>query len=372
MSSELVEQQDVDTAPSVPGGRASWPVWVWAAIGTVVLLIQGWVWIRFFASSPQQLTRYRDTGSDTYVWAKIFEVSLAVIFVVTVGLTVRAAVRAGRLTTNAKCLIAFASIIWLDPLLNYFRPGFYFTSNFVNVESWVEFIPGQIAPHANLTPVPYLWVATAYLGYFLPVILVNVLVMRKVAARFPGAKLPALMAASYGISLPMDIALEGFALRTGTFAYPAASHEWSLWGGHTYQFPVIEMIGAPMFWVAVAAIIYRTDADGYLPIERGAERIRTAWVQSVARVLATIGAINVLFLTLPMGITQIGVMYSDPFPSGYRADLHGGWCGDEGQPYGPCPAPGVDWQVRGPDADHDPSPDEVYETNRYFLQESGK
>lgn len=371
MTSGLAAREPTHTGAPATAGRAGWPVRVWLSIGVLVLLAQTWVWTRFLASGPRELARYRDPASATYMWAKIFEVSLGLMFLATVGLTIRGALKARRLTTNAKLLIGFASIIWLDPMLNYLRPGFYFTQNFINVESWAAYLPGQIAPQVNLSPVPYLWVATAYLGYFLPVILVNVAVMRRVAARFPGARLPVLMAAAYAVSLPMDLGLEGFALRTHTFAYPAASHTWSLWGGQTYQLPVIEMIAAPMFWVSVAALIHRTDADGYLPFERGAESIRDGWRRGLARVLGTIGVINVLYLLLPLGLPQIGVAYTDPFPTGYSADLHGGWCGDEGQPYGPCPGPGVAWKTRGAGA-ADPPPAEVFSTNRYYLEHPGE
>jgi len=371
MTSGLAAREPIGTAGPAPHGRATWPVRVWISVGVLVLVTQAWVWARFLASGPHELARYRDAGSATYLWAKIFEASLGLMCLATVGLTVRGALRARRVTTNAKLLIAFAGIIWLDPMLNYLRPGFYFTQDFVNVESWAGYLPGQIAPQVNLSPVPYLWVTTAYLGYFLPVILVNVAVMRRVAARFPGVRLPALMAAGYAVSLPMDLGLEGFALRTHTFAYPAASHTWSLWGGQTYQFPVIEMIAAPLFWVSVAAIVHRTDADGYLPFERGAELIPAGRRRTLARVLATIGVINVLYLLLPLGLPQIGVAYTDPFPPGYTADLHGGWCGDDGQPYGPCPAPGVAWRTRGPDG-ADPPPAEVFSTNRYYLEHPAK
>src|SRR5882724_12050634 len=146
MTSGLAAREPTGTEPGVAGGRATWPVWVWLSLGTIVLLTQTWVWTLFLASGPHELARYRDPGSATYLWAKIFEVSLGLMFLSTVGLTVRGALRTRRLTTNAKLLIAFASIIWLDPMLNYLRPGFYFTQNFINVESWAAYLPGQIAP----------------------------------------------------------------------------------------------------------------------------------------------------------------------------------------------------------------------------------
>jgi len=40
----------------------------------------------------------------------------------------------------------------------------------------------------------------------------------------------------------------------GLFAYPAASHRFALWGGETYQFPIVESLGASLFWTASAAL----------------------------------------------------------------------------------------------------------------------
>jgi hypothetical protein len=309
-------------------------VWFWSAVGLAALVVQASVWARFLASDPQELTRYREVGSAGWIWAKVFEGSLSVLVVITVGLTVRTALQARRLTTNALLLVGFASMLWLDPMLNYFRPGFYFSTNLVNVESWVRFIPGQMAPYSELTPVPWLWVGATYLGFHLPVILLNVALMRRVAARRPGARLPVLMAPAFAFSLVTDLGLEGFALRTGTFAYPAAVHDWSLWGGRTYQFPVIEMLAAAAFWTTLATLKYVGDRDGVLPVHRGIEGVRRG--ATALRVLSVIGFVNVVFLLLPLGLPQLGVFFSDPFPQGYPAVLHGGWCGDHGEPYGPC------------------------------------
>ena len=45
------------------------------------------------------------------------------------------------------------------------------------------------------------------------------------------------------------------------------------------------------------------------------------------------------------------------------ADLTNGWCGDDGQPYGPCPGPGVPWPAR---VGADPEPAETYRSFDYF------
>lgn len=137
--------------------RRSPAVWIWAGLGLVFLLIQARVWISFATSGPQQLTRYRDSSLAAWKWARIFELAQLGWLIATLTVVGRQVVRERRLTPNAMLVVAFASVVWLDPLLNYLRPGFYFTSNFTNVESWVSHIPGQLAPYASLTPVPWVW-----------------------------------------------------------------------------------------------------------------------------------------------------------------------------------------------------------------------
>jgi hypothetical protein len=356
-----------EASPAGDSGRRSYAVWVWASLGLAFVLLQAWIWVSFFASGPEQLTRYRDSSLPAWKWAKAFEVIQVGWLVGTVTVVGREVVRQRRMTRNAMLLVAFASVVWIDPLLNYLRPGFYFTSNYINVESWVSHIPGQLAPYSSLTPVPWVWVVGTYVGMFLPVALATAGIMRKAKGRFPRARLPHLMGVAYLITAPVDLVFELFALRTGTFAYPAAWQNWSIWGGQTYQFPFIELLAAPAFWVVCATLIYCTDERGVSAVERGAEAARTPRRAAAARQLALIGFANVFFLALPLGITQIGPAFTDPFPEGYPAHLHGGWCGDEGQPYGPCPGPGVPWQIRG-EGDR-PHASEIYEEFDYFESE---
>ena len=352
-----------EAEPEVSVRRSS-AVWIWATLGAVFLLIQAWVWISFAATGPEQLTRFRDSSLPAWKWARVFELAQVGWLVATLAVVGLQVLRERRLTRNAMLVVAFASIVWLDPLLNYLRPGFYFTSNYTNVESWVSHIPGQLAPYASLTPVPWVWVVGTYVGMFLPVTLATARIMQRAKARFPRARLVHLMGVAWLVAAPVDLALELFALRTGTFAYHAAWHHWSIWGGRTYQFPLIELVAAPGFWVACATLVYCADRRGLSPVERGAEGARTPRRTTVARQLALIGYVNLMFLALPLGITQLGPARTDPFPPGYPAHLSGGWCGDEGQPYGPCPGPGVPWPVRDR-GDHRHA-SEIYDQFGYF------
>jgi hypothetical protein len=336
---------------------------LWAAIGAAFLAVQVFTWATYLADGPGQITRFRDTSAPSWKWAielQTFQVlSTAVVLI----LVARHARRRRAVTLNVLYVAGCLALVWLDPMLNYFRVGFFYSSNFVNVESWLGHVPGQVAPFVNITPQPLLWEVATYTGVFIAFTLLLVEVWRRLARRLPEAGAPILFAGTLAAAVVLNLVLELPFVRTGLFAYPAASHRFALWGGKTYQFPLVESLGASLFWTASAALFMSMRGDGLTAVERGVDGVRSGRRRTGLRFLAVSGYLHVIFLAFPMGLAQLGPLYTDRFPQGYAADLHNGWCGDAGQPYGPCPAPGVPWSVR---VGGDPEPAEVYRTFGYF------
>jgi hypothetical protein len=346
-----------------PQAAPAWAYKVWASFGAAFLLVQAWTWLSWLADGPGTITRFRDTSAPEWKWAIALQAFQVISTAVVVAAVIRHARRRGSVTLQALYMVGCLLLVWLDPMLNYFRIGFFYSSNFVNVESWLGHVPGQIAPYVNLAPQPLLWEAATYTGVFLVDALLLTAVWRRLAARFPAAPWAALFAGSLGVAMLLNLALELPFVRTGLFAYPAGSHGFALWGGETYQFPLVECLGASLFWTASAALFRTLRADGLTAVERGADRIASPGRRTAARFLAVTGFLHVIFLAFPMGLAQLGPLYTDKFPTDYPAHLHNGWCGDEGQPYGPCPAPGRPWAARsGPD----PEPQQTYERFPYF------
>jgi hypothetical protein len=351
------------SAAEPAGARASAAYRIWGAIGAVFLAVQAWTWITWLADGPGQITRFRDPSLPSWKWAIGLQAVQVVTMLVVVGGIARDARRQRAVTFPLLYVAGCLFLVWLDPMLNYFRIGFFYSSNFLNVESWLGHIPGQLAPFVNLTPQPLLWEIATYTGVFIAFTLLLERVWRALARRFPAASAPVLFAATLGVAISLNLVLELPFVRTGLFAYPAASHSFALWGGETYQFPLVESLGASLFWTASAALAVSRRPDGLTAVERGAETIASGRRRGAARFLAVVGYLHVIFLAFPMGLAQIGPFYTDEFPKGYAADLHNGWCGDDGQPYGPCPGPGVPWPVR---AGADPEPAETYRRFDYF------
>jgi hypothetical protein len=336
---------------------------IWASIGAVFLAIQGWTWLTWLADAPGQITRFRDTSAPSWKWAIALQVFQVVSTAGVLVAVVRHARRKRVVTLNLLYVAGCLCLVWLDPMLNYFRIGFFYSSNFINVESWLGHIPGQIAPYVNITPQPLLWEAATYTGVFILFTLLLVEVWRRLARRFPEVGGPLLFAGTEAVAILLNLVLELPFVRTGLFAYPAASHRFALWGGETYQFPLVESLGASLFWTASAALFMSMRSDGLTAVERGIDGVGSARRRTGLRFLAVTGYLHVIFLVFPMGLAQLGPFYTDRFPPGYAADLHNGWCGDDGQPYGPCPGPGVPWAAR---AGGDPEPADVYRRFEYF------
>ena len=336
---------------------------IWGAIGVVFLLVQAWTWITWLADGPEQITRFRNTSLPSWKWAIGLQVTQVVVMITVLAAVARDARRQRAVTFSVLYVAGCLCLVWLDPMLNYFRIGFFYSSNLLNLESWLGHVPGQLAPFVNLTPQPLLWEIATYTGVFIAYTLLLERVWRALGRRFPGASAAVLFAATLGVAISLNLLLELPFVRTGVFAYPAASHSFALWGGETYQFPLVESLGASLFWTASAALAVSRRPDGLTAVERGVEVIPSTRRRTAARFLAMTGYLHVIFLAFPMGLAQLGPFYTDEFPKGYSADLHNGWCGDEGQPYGPCPGPGVPWAVRAGD---DPEPAETYRRFEYF------
>jgi len=365
MSDLLVEVEATPDAAVTVSRREARPsaYKVWAAIGAAFLGVQGWTWATYLADGPGQITRFRDTSAPSWKWAIALQIFQVVSTAMVLTLVVRHARRRRAVTLNVLYVAGCLCLVWLDPMLNYFRIGFFYSSNFVNVESWLGHVPGQIAPYVNITPQPILWEVATYTGVFIAFTLLLAGVWRHLAARRPQLRPPVLFAATLGVAILLNLVLELPFVRTGLFAYPAAWHRLALWGGKTYQFPLVESLGASLFWTASAALFMSVRRDGLTAVERGVNGVRSAPRRTALRFLAVTGYLHVIFLAFPMGLAQLGPLYTDRFPSGYSADLHNGWCGDAGQPYGPCPAPGVPWPAR---AGGDPEPADTYHRFGYF------
>ncbi len=143
--------------PSSPVGvRGITPVKFWAVLGLFFVVLQAYIYIRWF-SGPDFHTP--TTGADPVptivkVWAWFVQIATIIGIIAAIWYCARQVLRERRLTFDAILLIAWFGVMWQDPVLNFIRPTFFYNSYPINFGSWVEGIPGWISPDGGNLPSP--------------------------------------------------------------------------------------------------------------------------------------------------------------------------------------------------------------------------
>jgi hypothetical protein len=283
-------------------------------------------------------------------------------------LIVRDMLRKRRITLEAMLAVGIFSIWWQDPLYNYLRPGFFYNSNLINLESWAPHIPGVVSPYGNLQPEPVLWGFSIYLAIMTIQVLFMRWVLGRAKRRWPQLSGIALFFMVAALGFVMDFAIEVPMIRTRMYAYPAGWHSLALWGNSPFQLPILHFAEGAMFFAAVASLIFFIDRDGLTVVERGVADVPSARRRTGLRMLAIIGFVNVISLAYAP-LVQLQIAHTDAFPAGFQPAQVNGLCGNQGQPYGPCPAPGVPWPVQKGSVQH---PSQVYAEFPFFQTPAGR
>jgi Spirocyclase AveC-like len=316
------------------------PVRVWAVIGLFFVLLQAYVYIRWFGGPDFHRP---STGSDpvpTVVkfWAWLVQISTMVAIVGAIWWVVRQVRRERRLTFDAILLIAWSSVMWQDPVLNYIRPTFFYNSYLISFGSWVEGIPGWISPNGGNLPSPLFMSGVGYLACLFFSIGITA-AMRAAKRRIPSMGVPGLLVVAFVTAFFMDMAYEVFMCRTSLYAYNGTIHSVSLWGGERYQFPLYESVFWGFVWASSGALRYFRDDKGRSIVERGAEALTVSQrTQTGYRTFAVIGFLNVMYLIFNICI-NFAALQIDQTPTGYPTYLRNGMCG-AGTEYA-CPGPEV-------------------------------
>ncbi|HKY92856.1 MAG TPA: spirocyclase AveC family protein [Nevskiaceae bacterium] len=316
------------------------PVIGWATIGALCLLLEAYVMIAWilspdFAPSPR--------GTDpipalTLFWVRFFEGLSLVAVPVALWWAWRSSRREGRLSLDAIIILAWATLFWQDPMINWARPAFFYNAYFVNMGNWTNQIPGWVNPTSHLLPEPLLWMGGMYV--WLPPIIcgMTVAVMRFAKRQVPSLGTIGLIATGIAFCMLLDLVLEVLWVRSGVYAYPAAIGAFSLSAGELWQFPVYESIFWGPMWALTGLLFYFRDDRGHTLVDRGIDRVKAVRFHSAIRLLALIGALNVGFAVYNVFILWT-TFQVDPTPSGYPSWLRAGQCG-EGTPYR-CAGPDV-------------------------------
>jgi hypothetical protein len=251
---------------------------------------------------------------------------------------VRSIRRAGKMTFEAALVFGFALCYWQDPMINWYRPIFFYNSHFLNFGNWSPYLPGWISPGAKGLPEPLLGMGLAYIyaGVWIAVAIRGA--MRMARKRRPQITTLQLIGVAMLTGMLMDLIIEATLVRQELWAYPGAVGWLTLWAGETYQFPIYESIFWGPVWGTFGALYYFRDDRGYAVTERGLDRVQSAGMHGALRLFAMVGVINLCFVLYNASMMWMS-FYVDSTPKNYPSYLLNGMCG-KATGYD-CPGPGT-------------------------------
>lgn len=305
-------------------------------VGVAFIVYQSIGWVGWLADGPEQLVKYRDPNTISYVLCRVFEF-LAIVTAITVGYPViRACIRERTLTFDAMFCLACVSLYWQDPLANFFQPLFLWSQNWVNLNDWVGYLPFSPNPDAGRSPEPIIMDGLNYLAAWLGFAIIINSAMDAWKKRFPRARAFDLVLLAFVIGSICDLVLEAPMYYFDLWQFPG-SPDIGIWADTGHKFPAYEIVSGAIMFSLVASIRYFKDENGLTLLERGLER-HTPGVRKFITTLAMVGLFNAAYLADNSVYWFLGThsgVYKD-----MPAHIVAGHCdapGTTGTRYGPCP-----------------------------------
>jgi hypothetical protein len=327
---------------ALPGSTRLAPVTIWALFGAACLVYTAWIlvtWVTSADFAPVVPPGPHDKSiARTVFWAEVIcaVLSLACLWI----WVVRPRLRTGEFSLVGLMFLASLTTYIHDPLSNYYSYGIAYNSYFFNVGSWANSWFGFSYPGQGRMPEGLVTVGSTYLWFNLLFPILFAWMMKQWDRRFPQRSRLQLFGLLFVTMFVIDAVQEMFYLRFGLYSYIGASHAWSFFGGHYYQFPIFIGVFTAFFWFGFTSLIYYRDDRGQSWAERGLERYQLSKAQRTGlRFLALIGASWAISLGAYFIPVQWMYTHGDAIPSDTPPYLVNNLCGE---PAGwPCPGRGV-------------------------------
>jgi hypothetical protein len=318
-------------SPARPTGTT-----ILAGLGALLVAYELWTWGAWLAAGPQQITRYRDTGSSSWYAARLYEVLIVVVAAALLVKVVRQCRDQHRLTLDAKLLIGGVAALFWDPFGNFVQPAFFYSSNWLNLNSWTGFAPLVVNPDASRMPEP-LFIGLVYPFGLLAFAMIMNAVMRLVRRRRPDASNLAVLGVGSAAGFLLGMALEAPMFLLHLWSLPGAPAEFSLFG-NAHRYAAVEYLTTGIVFAGWGALRFFKDDGGRALTERGLEGLSPKW-RTPTSVLATIAWCCSLLLILQL-VVNVFAFRADPYPADFPRHLVNGMCdvgATTGTRYGPCP-----------------------------------
>jgi hypothetical protein len=336
------------THPSMTSTRAAVPAEqravfprVLAAFGVVLVAYEVITLVRWLAAGPHQITQFRDTAAASWPAARGYEILVAGVSVWLLVRVVRQCRQQRRLTLDAQMLIGGVAALFWDPFGNFFQPAFFYSSNWLNLDSWTGFAPLVVNPDASRMPEP-VFIMFVYPFGLLAFAMMSNAVMRAAHRRCPHWSDARVLAAGSVAAFFGGMALEAPMFLRHLWSLPGAPRELSLFD-NAHRYAAVEYLTTGMVFAGWAAVRYFKDDRGRAFTERG--------LGQSGSVFAMVGWCCSLLLVLQL-VVNLFAFKAAPYPADFPRHLVNDMCdvgATTGTRYGPCPgSPGFRMPVSLP------------------------
>jgi hypothetical protein len=294
-----------------------------AGVGILIVAYASWTWGAWLLAGPTPITAFRDTHSLTLWVARCYELAMVITAVVVLVVVIRGCLRERRMTFDAKMIVAgFFTLFW-DPMVNWMQPNFFYSSQWINVNTWVSYAPFVVNPTASQMPQPIVFIGLIYPFGWVPFAMLLNTGMSLLKRRWPELSNTRLIGLTYLGALTLCLALEAPMFLLNLWGLPGAPSTLALFDDN-HRFAWAEYLTTAVVFTTVASIrFFKNDKGQTLP-ERGLDRLSAA--QSA--IIATLASITLfamsmwvlLLLQLPAGL------HTSPYPQGYPDHMINNLC----------------------------------------------
>jgi Spirocyclase AveC-like len=338
MTTFAADRPTTDTAWLGP--RRVPPAIVLAVVGVLVAGYALWTWGAWLSAGPTQITATRDPASASRWVARGYELVIVAVAVAVAVHVVRLCRRERRLVFDAIMVIAgFFTLFW-DPMVNWMQPNFMYSSQWLNLNTWVANAPGVVNPTGSLMPQP-VFIMLIYPFGLLGFAMILNHAMAGMRRRFPRIGNLELLAFTYAFGWVLGFSLEAPMFLFNLWGLPGAPAGMSFFSNE-HRFAWAEYLTTAIVFTTFAAVRFFRNDKGQTIGERGLDGLRPA-ARTAVSIFATVAIFAMsmwalLVVQIPAGL------HSSPYPAGYPAHLINGLCNIPGNPhstqptaYGPCP-----------------------------------
>ena len=323
--------------PGPPRSRSTSITYALAGLGLLIVGYALWTWGAWLADGPRPVTEFRDLNSPTLWVARGYEAAMVITAITVLVVVIRGCLRQRRMTFDAMMIVAgFFTLFW-DPMVNWMQPNFFYSSQWINLNTWVSYAPFVVNPTAGQMPQPMVFIGLIYPFGWVPFAMLLNAGMAAVKRRRPMLSHARLIGLTYLGALGLCMALEAPMFLMNLWGLPGAPAALALFDDD-HRFAWAEYVTTAIVFTTVAAVrFFKNDKGQTLP-ERGLDGLgaaRRAIIATLASIALFAMSMWVLILVqLPAGL------HASPYPQGYPDHMINNLC--DVKPgmhteYGPCP-----------------------------------